>query len=168
MKLFEHNIVIKEMVNHVNYLLTLTEDDDEEKKKKEQKRIKNLDDKIHDLNVRLNKLDAISKAPAKKVKIKFFSETKLSVRSGSDKTERTLRGDMYFDVVGSGSGYLDLQTRNITKGVAIRLHYSKLEPLLEQHGKVELVYNSKENFSDIERRSKDTTDIMFKFNKIEK
>jgi hypothetical protein len=175
MKLIEHNAIINEVVNHINYLLTLTEDAAEDAAAKE------LNDKNRSIaltKVKTNLTDLESKVrgiekKSKKrsysnVKIKFFNEIKLSVRSSSDKTTRTLKGDMYFTVVGETSNYIDIQTRNITKGVAIRLYFDKLQTLMDQHGKVQLVYSENGNFSGGVDRKSDEKDIKFRFNDLKK
>ena len=73
----------------------------------------------------------------------------MSVRAKSEKFERELKGDMYFDVVGGNRtlGYLDMKTRSFPNTLAVRLLFNRdLKVNQETYYDVFLVYESNGNF----------------------
>lgn len=78
-----------------------------------------------------------------KIRIDFRDETLLDLPSyGVGNEDRTLKGKMYFNVVGGTKKYLDLRTTSLPKSFLIRLTYETLEPKEKQKGYGYLVFES--------------------------
>lgn len=80
--------------------------------------------------------------PYDTVKIEFFNELKLSVRTSTEKEEINLLGRDTFDVVGYSEGdYLIIQKPEWGYTVALKLYNPKMVDRLEQTKELQLFYN---------------------------
>ena len=93
-----------------------------------------------------------------KIRIRFFGEYELKLpKYGIESFDRTLKGEMYFKVVGGGNGFIDIKTNSFPDTFRIRLFYSTLDELKNQKGDVYLVYRRGTQYME-----GDETKIQFK------
>ena len=93
-----------------------------------------------------------------KIRIRFFDEYELKLpKYGIESFDRTLKGEMYFKVVGGGNGFIDIKTNSFPDTFRIRLFYSTLDELKNQKGDAYLVYRRGTQYME-----GDETKIQFK------
>lgn len=153
--------------------LTDTEKEKEKIEKSEdpdQEELKKIDQKIKDLNDKLDLLFSIEKEslPFKKVVINFKNKTPVDIEKlKSPEYKRNLLGTMYFSVVNydEKNNIIELKTTSFPETLRLRLTYDKLVDNQDQKGKIQLIYNKygKSTSDDI---SGDEKDIYFNFLKI--
>lgn len=153
--------------------LTDTEKEKEELEKSEdpdQEELKKLDQKIKDLNDKLDLLFSVEKEslPFKKVIINFKNKTSVDIEKlKSPEYKRNLLGTMYFTVVkyDEKNKIIELKTTSFPDTLRLRLTYNKLIDNQDQKGTIQLIYN-KYGKSTSEDISGDEKDIYFNFLKI--
>jgi hypothetical protein len=153
--------------------LTDTEKEKEELEKSEdpdQEELKKIDQKIIDLNAKLDLLFSIEKEslPFKKVVINFKNKTSVDIEKlKSPEYKRNLLGTMYFTVVkyDEKNKIIELKTSSFPETLRLRLTYDKLIDNQDQKGSIQLIYN-KYGKSTSEDISGDEKDIYFNFLKI--
>ena len=59
---------------------------------------------------------------------------------GVESFDRTLKGEMYFKVIGGNSEYMDIKTSSFPDTFKIRLTYDTLEEYKKQRGDAFLIY----------------------------
>jgi hypothetical protein len=153
--------------------LTDTEKEKEELEKSEdpdQEELKKIDQKIKDLNDKLDLLFSVEKEslPFKKVIINFKNKTSVDIEKlKSPEYKRNLLGTMYFTVVkyDEKNNIIELKTTSFPDTLRLRLTYDKLIDNQDQKGTIQLIYN-KYGKSTSEDISGDEKDIYFNFLKI--
>lgn len=153
--------------------LTDTEKEKEKLEKSEdpdQEELKKLDQKIKDLNDKLDLLFSVEKEslPFKKVIINFKNKTSVDIEKlKSPEYKRNLLGTMYFTVVNydEKNKIIELKTSSFPETLRLRLTYNKLIDNQDQKGTIQLIYN-KYGKSTSEDISGDEKDIYFNFLKI--
>lgn len=60
--------------------------------------------------------------------------------------DRTLKGEMYFSVLGGTKDYIDIKTSSFPNSFKIRLEYETLRELVWQNGYGKLIYESGSQF----------------------
>ena len=153
--------------------LTDTEKEKEKLEKSEdpdEEELKKLDQKIKDLNDKLDLLFSVEKEslPFKKVVINFKNKTPVDIEKlKSPEYKRNLLGTMYFTVVNydEKNKIIELKTSSFPETLRLRLTYDKLVDNQDQKGKIQLIYNKygKSTSDDILGEEKD---IYFNFLKI--
>ena len=77
----------------------------------------------------------------KKITIRFLGEYELTLpKYGVESFDRTLKGEMFFKVIGGNSEYMDIKTNSFPDTFKIRLHYDTLEEYKKQRGDAFLIY----------------------------
>ena len=93
-----------------------------------------------------------------KIRIRFFGEYELKLpKYGIESFDRTLKGEMYFSVLGGGNDYIDIKTSSFPNTFKIRLHYNTLDELKNQKGEAYLIYRRGTQYME-----GDDTKIQFK------
>ena len=76
-----------------------------------------------------------------KIRIRFFGEYELKLpKYGIESFDRTLKGEMFFKVLGSGDGFIDIRTSSFPDSFRIRLYYNTLDEYKNQKGEGYLIY----------------------------
>lgn len=165
--------IIKTVIKKGFDELTDTEKEKEELEKSEdpdEEELKKLDQKIKDLNDKLDLLFSVEKEslPFKKVIINFKNKTSVDIEKlKSPEYKRNLLGTMYFTVVkyDEKNKIIELKTTSFPDTLRLRLTYNKLIDNQDQKGTIQLIYN-KYGKSTSEDISGDEKDIYFNFLKI--
>tara|TARA_R110000824_G_scaffold93331_4_gene225811 strand:+ start:293 stop:787 length:495 start_codon:yes stop_codon:yes gene_type:complete len=109
--------------------------------------------------------------PYKVIEVSFKGETKITIRALSDEFNRTLKGDMYFNIINYNryQQYFDIRTSSFPNDLILRLYYNKLKEGVEQRGEAKLVYDRRGEFDNNRNvRESDEKDISFTIRKLVK
>jgi len=91
---------------------------------------------------RLLQQDSPSDIGLSSIRIRFYGEYELKLpKYGVESFDRTLKGEMYFKVMGGNNDFLDIKTNSFSDYFKIRLYYSTLNTYKNQRGKAFLIYN---------------------------
>lgn len=76
------------------------------------------------------------------IRIRFRGDYELKLpKYGVESFDRTLKGDMYFSVLGGNDVYMDIKTSSFPETFRIRLEYQTLREYENQYGVGYLIYN---------------------------
>ena len=76
------------------------------------------------------------------IRIRFEGDYELKLpKYGVESFDRTLKGDMYFSVLGGNDVYMDIKTSSFPETFRIRLEYQTLREYENQYGVGYLIYN---------------------------
>lgn len=82
-----------------------------------------------------------------KITLEFYDDYELTLpKYGVESFDRTLKGEMYFSVLGGTKDYIDIKTSSFPNSFKIRLEYETLRELVWQNGYGKLIYESGSQF----------------------
>ena len=115
-----------------------------------------------------NWLNSKTKKQYTNIEITFPREVKLSKRAKSEKIERTLKGDMYFQVISGNDdlGFINVRTKSFPNNLALRIYYNKLKIRQESKYDVALIYNRQSNFLSGNPKESEKKNITMKIRKV--
>lgn len=129
-----HNKVI----NQINKTISIITEQSDDERKDDVEGIRNDISYLRSLLYDINKSDLIN---FKKIWISFDGEYELELpRYGLRSFDRSLKGNMYFKVLGGTNKYIDIQTNSFPDGFKIRLGYTTLDTGTRQREDSFLVY----------------------------
>jgi hypothetical protein len=151
-----HNKVI----NQINQTISiLTEQSDDERKSD----VNQIRSDIEDIRSMIYDLKTSSSIDFSRITLDFYNEYELSLpKYGLESFDRSLKGEMYFSVLGGNDDYIDIKTNSFPISFRIRLYYETLKTMKRQYGKAFLIYKS-----GTERLEGEETEIIFKIIKKE-
>ncbi len=122
----------------------------------------------NDINRVSNWLNSKTKKQYTNIEITFPREVKLSKRAKSEKIERTLKGDMYFEVISGNDdlGFINVRTKSFPNNLALRIYYNKLKIRQESDYDVALIYNRQGNFLSGSPKESEKKKISMKIRKL--
>ena len=128
-----HNKIIQDINKTIYYLV---EQSDEERRSD----VSSIRSDILDLRDLLYANDKTD-IGFSKIRIRFFGEYELKLpKYGIESFDRTLKGEMFFKVLGSGDGFIDIRTSSFPDSFRIRLYYNTLVEYKIQKGEGYLIY----------------------------
>ena len=129
-----HNKIIQDINKTIYYLV---EQSDEERRSD----VSSIRSDILDLRDLLYANDKTD-IGFSKIRIRFFGDYELKLpKYGVESFDRTLKGDMYFSVLGGNDVYMDIKTSSFPETFRIRLEYQTLREYENQYGVGYLIYN---------------------------
>lgn len=149
-----HSNLIKDLNETIQSLLEVS---DAEKRSD----IASIRRDIEDIKNRLNQ-NSGGDFPYNKIRIRFENDYELKLpKYGLESFDRTLKGEMYFSILGGNDEYMDIKTNSFPETFRIRLYYKTLETYTKQKGKALLIYKRGR-----EKLQGDETTIIFKIIKL--
>jgi hypothetical protein len=146
-----HNKIIQDINKTIYHLV-------EQSDKERQSDVTSIRSDIIDLRDLLFKKNNSTDIGFSKIRIKFFNEYELKLpKYGVESFDRTLKGEMYFNVLGSGDGFIDIRTSSFPNSFRIRLFYNTLEEYKAQKGEGYLIYRRGTQYME-----GDETKLLFK------
>jgi hypothetical protein len=128
-----YNNLISEITDTIS---TIVEVSDEEKRR-------DIDSLRQDIAyIRSLLYDTPNQIDFKKIRIRFYGEYELRLpKYGVEEFDRTLKGEMYFKVIGGNDEFIDIKTNSFPDSFRIRLKYKTLKELTDQVGYAFLIYS---------------------------